>query len=48
MHRLSEKQWALVKLLIIFMIMGFAGWYENYVPAPVYQDSLPRYATVLP
>lgn len=31
---MSEKRYAIVVCLLVFLAMGFCGWYENYEPAP--------------
>lgn len=49
MNKKAEKRQALITVLIVFLMMGFAGWYENYVPAQNHQDNnLPKYATARP
>ncbi len=30
----GDKRYAIAVCVFVFLVMGFCGWYENYVPAP--------------
>lgn len=32
--KLTDDQYGVLVCVLVLLALGFAGWYENYVPAP--------------